>query len=229
MRHTTSTIRPAHTSRRTALGLLLAALAALHLLGAGPADAQPKKGTKMEVPVAELMRESAIPDLVFGKADAPVTIVEYASLTCGFCGQFHAQVFPKLKEKYIDTGKAKLHLRPFAQNNVDAAAWMLAQCAGGERGALLTSILLERQSQWAFVQNPEPKLLAFAKQAGFTNESFTACIKDEKKLQGLVTYRENAFKRFGVDATPVLFINGKRFAGTSLDEFEKALAPHLPK
>lgn len=218
--------RPARAVRPLALALSL--LLGLALLPTGPAEAQ-KKAPAKDVSLTELMRPSPVPDLVYGKEDAPITIVEYASLTCGFCGQFHAYVMPKIKTKYIDTGLAKLHLRPFAGNNLDAAGWLLAHCAGPQKGALLASALFERQKQWAFVPNPVPKLFDFAKQAGFTDQTFNSCIRDEKKLQALMVQRDTAYKRYGVDATPTFFINGKRFQGASIEEFEKAMEPHLPK
>lgn len=209
---------------------LASALVMIASLVAAPNLAEAQKATpRPEVPIAELMKPGPIPDLVYGKADAPVTIVEYASMTCSACGRFHSDVLPKLKAKYVDAGKVRLVLRPFARDNLDAAAWILTHCTAGERSYLLASALFERQPQWAFTPNPLPELLKIAKQAGYTEQAFNACIRDTKKLGDIAAVRDNAFTNFGVDSTPAFFINGKRFQGFELPQFEKAIEPLLPK
>ena len=107
--------------RAVGVGILAAVI-----VGAGlPASAQKRKDAAPEVPVEELMKPGALPDLVMGKAEAPITIVEYASQTCGHCGNFHTKVLPELKTKYIDTGKVRLVYREFPLDNLSAAASML--------------------------------------------------------------------------------------------------------
>jgi protein-disulfide isomerase len=191
-----------------------------------PASAQKKKEAPAEVPVEELMKPGALPDLVMGKADAPITIVEYASQTCGHCGNFHTKVLPDLKKKYIDTGKVKLVYREFPLDNLSAAASMLARCAGGDKTLPLASILYAKQEEWAFTRNnPVPELFKFAKQAGFTQESFDKCLTDQKLLDELTAGRERAAEKFGVSGTPAFFINGKRFTDApTMDAFDKAIA-----
>ena len=226
-----TTPRPLETiSRRwlTAAGLATFATCA----GAATGFAQPKKGpaAPAEVSVDELMKAGPIPDMVLGKADAPVTIVEYASLTCGHCANFHNTVFPKLKEKYIDTGKAKLILREFPLDNLAAAAAMLARCAGDGKSYDLVSSLFKSQDQWAFVQgNPVPALFKVAEGSGFTKESFDKCLTDQKLLEGITATRDRANKTFAVNATPAFFINGKRLDGRAdqVETFEKMIEPIL--
>ena len=193
-----------------------------------PAFAQRKSaaGAVAEVSVEELMKAGALPDLVLGKADAPCTIVEYASLTCGHCANFHNKVLPVLKTKYIDTGKVRLIMREFPLQNLAAGAAMLARCAGGaEKTIAFTGALFAKQDEWAFqAQNPLPELFKFAKQAGFTQESFDKCLTDQKLLDDITAVRARASEKFGVDATPAFFINGKRFNGApTIEEFDKAL------
>ena len=156
-----------------------------------PVLAQRKKAAgPSEVPVEELMKPGPLPDLVLGKDDAPITIVEYASMTCGHCASFHNKVLPALKEKYIDTGKVRLIMREFPLDNLAAAASMLARCAGGEKTFPLISVLFAKQDEWAFVKgDPRPELFKFAKQAGFTQESFDKCLADQKLLDDITAVR----------------------------------------
>ena len=98
---------------------------------------------------ADLMKPGPLPDLSIGKADAPVTIVEYASMTCPHCADFHNKVLPVLKQKYIDTGKARLVFREFLLDERGALAAMVARCAGGDRSLPLISVLFSKQEDWA--------------------------------------------------------------------------------
>ena len=100
----------------------------------------------------ELLKPGPLPDLIIGNADAPITVVEYASMTCGHCANFHTNVFPTLKEKYVDTGKVRFIMREFPLDNLAAAASMLARCAGEGKAFPLISALFAKQDDWAFVQ-----------------------------------------------------------------------------
>lgn len=207
-------------SRRMVVGTGLAAAA---LAVAVPAFAQRAAGPAT-IPVDELMKAYELPDIVIGKADAPVTIVEYASMTCGHCASFHNAIYPKLKEKYIDTGKAKLVFREFPLDNVAAAVSMLARCVGGEGPPAFISEMFKRQQEWAFTQgNPLPRLFEMARQAGFTQATFDTCLTDTKLLENIEASRKRATEKFGVNATPSFFVNGKRLGGVSLADFEKAI------
>lgn len=215
--------------RRQALkaGTAIAALA--FLTTAFPALAQRAQGPA-EVPIAELMKAGDLPDLAIGPEDAKVTIVEYASMTCGHCMHFHTKVFPELKKKYIDTGKVRLIFREFPLDARAFAASMLARCAGStEKSLALVSALFDTQETWAFVkENPTPKLFEIAKQAGFTQETFDKCLTDQKLLDQLTAIHTRANTEFGVNATPSFFINGKRLqAAPSIEEFDKVLEPLL--
>ena len=148
---------------------------------------------------AELMKPGPIPDIVVGKADAPVTIIEYASMTCSHCASFHTTVLPKLKEKYIDTGKAKLILRESPLDNLAAAASMLSRCAGEGKTYDLISAFFEKQNDWAFIQaNHVPAMFKIASEHGFTKESFDKCLTDQKLLDGGTATRDRGNKVLGV-------------------------------
>ena len=181
-----------------------------------------------EVPVEELMKPGDLPDLALGSSDAKVTIVEYASMTCGHCANFHNNVLPELKKKYIDTGKVRFIMREFPLDNLAAAGSMLARCAGGDKTYPMLDVLFQRQNDWVVRQNPVPKLFELAKQAGFTQESFDKCLTDDKLLSQVEASRTRASEVFGVSSTPTFFINGKRLEGApTVAEFEKVLEPLL--
>jgi protein-disulfide isomerase len=218
----------------TKLFLPLTRRAALSLGAAGAglavsgleAWAQKRPAAPDEIAIDELMKPGALPDLVLGKADAPCTIVEYASMTCGHCANFHNKVFPILKDKYITPGTVRFILREFPLDNLAAAASMLARCVGGDKTYPLVDALFTKQEEWAFVRsNPVPELFKFARQAGFTQEGFDKCLTDQKLLDDLMKGREIASTKFGVQATPTFFINGKRLKDApSVENFEKAIA-----
>jgi protein-disulfide isomerase len=197
-----------------------ALIAAAALLGSAPlALADPT--------VEELMRPGPLPDLVLGKADAPVTIVEYASMTCPHCAHFHKTTYPALKSKYIDTGKVRFIFREFPLDELAVAASMLARCAGGDKAIALIDVLFASQDKWT-VRNPLPALLQIAKQAGFTQASFDECLKDQKLYNNIMAVRERGSKEFKVESTPTLFVNGKmQKGGVSIEELDKVIEPLL--
>jgi protein-disulfide isomerase len=174
----------------------------------------------------ELLKPGALPDLSVGDANAPVTIVEYASMTCNHCANFHNNVLPTLKEKYIDTGKVRLVFREFPLDERAALASMMARCAGDDKSLPLISMLFAKQEEWASAkQDFLPKLFRFGQQVGVTKTVFDRCRQDEKLLKSLIAVRDRGNAAFGVNSTPTFFINGKRFEGGTVEDFEKALAP----
>jgi protein-disulfide isomerase len=176
---------------------------------------------------ADLMKAGPLGDVVMGKADAPVTIIEYASMTCSHCATFHNTTYPEMKKKYIDTGKVKYIMREFPLDPLAAAGFMLARCAGDDKYHAMLEMLFNKQKDWV-VREPIPPLLALAKQAGFTQESFESCLKDQKVLEGIEAVRTYGAEKLGVNSTPTFFINGKLFRGTlTIDELDKQLQPLL--
>jgi len=217
-------------SRRLVLAALCAgAIGAGALLHTLPAAAQAKGPT--EVPVEELMKPVGLPDLALGPADAKVTVVEYASMTCGHCAHFTKDVWPEFKKKYVDTNKVRYVFREFPLDNLAAAASMLARCTGGDKAFPLIEVLFEKQQEWAFGEgNPVPRLFEIAKQAGFTQESFDKCLTDQKLLDEITAGRSRASDVFGVSATPTFYINGKKLDGQpTLEKFDQMIEPLLAK
>lgn len=181
------------------------------------------------VEVSKLMADNGLPVLSAGPDDAKVTIVEYASMTCPHCSRFHNDVYPKLKEKYVDTGKVRFVFREFPLDTLALAASMLARCAGDGKAMPMVSVLFSKMDDWAFVRgNPVPALLKIAKQAGFTEESFNKCLKDQAMIDKLVQQKNVAAKDFDVSSTPTFFINGEKLQGApTVENFAKMIDPLL--
>jgi protein-disulfide isomerase len=200
-------------------------------LGLEPFTALAQKKGPSEVPVEELMKPGPLGDLTLGPADAKVTVIEYASMTCGHCAHFENDIWPEFKKKYIDTNKIRYVFREFPLDNLAAAASMLARCVGGDKTFPLIEVLFKKQADWAFTEgNPVPKLFEIAKQAGFTQASFDKCLTDQKLLDNITAGRKRASEVFGVDATPTFFINGKRLQGApTIANFDKVIEPLLAK
>jgi protein-disulfide isomerase len=189
--------------------------------GFSPATAQSKPDVNLE----ELNKTGELPDNVIGNANAPVTIIEYSSMTCPHCAAFHKEVLPALKSKYIDTGKVKYIVREFPLDNVAATASMLARCVEPAKYLDFVDLLYSRQQDWAFKDQPLPELQKFAKQVGFTEDRFNSCIRDEKVLKHIEWVRDRGNKQFGVRATPSFFVNGKRIKGAAtIEKFDELIA-----
>jgi protein-disulfide isomerase len=186
-----------------------------------------RRRTTARLSTEELLKPGALPDLSIGKADAPVTIVEYASMTCPHCANFHNNVLPALKEKYVDKGQVRLIFREFVFDERGALAAMVARCAGNERALPLVSVLFAKQDDWVQAKSDFlQKLFVYAQQAGFTRQSFDQCRQNEKLLKNLIAMRDRGVA-FGVNATPTFFVNGKKLAGATIEDFDKAIGPVL--
>jgi protein-disulfide isomerase len=177
--------------------------------------------------VLELEGKGPLDDIPMGSPTAPVTIIEYASMTCPHCAAFSNTTFPQLKEKYIDTGKVRYIMREFPLDGLAAAGFMLARCAGPEKYYPLIETLFAQQQKWV-VKEPIPPLLAIAKQAGFTQQSFEACINDKDLLAKVQEMRNRGKEKFKVEATPTFYITGQRYPGAlPIEDLDKAIAPLL--
>ncbi len=150
---------------------------------------------------------------MLGKSDAPITIIEYASLSCPHCAHFASEVLPKLKEKWIDTGKAKLILRAFPLDEPALRAAMVAQCAPPDRYYPLVEMFFETQDKWVLAKDSRAALERLTRLAGIGKKEFDACF-DDKALEDQVTQsRLTASTQLDVNATPTFFINGKKYEG----------------
>lgn len=162
-----------------------------------------------------------------GDPNAPVTMIEYASLTCSHCGNFYRKTFTALKERYIDTGKVYFVLREFPLDSLAMAAAMLAHCAPADDYFTIIDKMFVDQNQWAFVDDPGTALLDLLKPYGFTQESFDACLKDESKVAGIVDVAKRG-QSLGVQGTPAFFFNGELTGGElKIEQIDAIVAPLL--
>jgi protein-disulfide isomerase len=191
-------------------------------VGAGPAFGQATPNPE------ELLKPGPLGEMALGNAEAPVTIIEYASMTCSHCAAFAVQTYPDLKKRYIDTGKVRYIMREFPLDPIAAAGFMLARCAGDSKYFDVVDMLFHQQADWAFVKDPLPPLLNLAKLAGFTKETFDACLANQKVLDGVEWVRARGAEKFAVKSTPTFFINGKIYPGAMpIDELAKLIDPYL--
>ena len=197
-----------------------AAIASL-LLTAMPAQAQ-------SYDVDDLMAPSNLEEIAVGSENAPVTVIEYFSLTCGHCANFHKTTYKDLKEKYIDTGKVRFVLREFPLDPYAHAAAKLVRCTPGGKSEAMISALLATQRGWAYSDNQIGALFTISRQAGFTEDSFKECLTNQQLHDDVTAVRERGEKEFGVRSTPTFFVNGEKHTGAlSSAEFDKILEPLL--
>ncbi|HLM39499.1 MAG TPA: DsbA family protein [Microvirga sp.] len=208
-------------TRRQTLQLLGTAAAAAFLATSLPALAQ-------NVSVQDLSVQGPLGDVALGPETAKVTIVEYASLTCSHCAAFHKETWPELKKRYLDTGKVRFTLREFPLDPLATAGFMLARCDGNAKYYPISDLLFEQQRNWVFTDKPLDALRALMRQAGFSQEKFDACLRDQKLYDAVNAVKNRGVEQFNVDSTPTFFINGQRHAGNmSIDELEKVIKPLL--
>jgi len=178
------------------------------------------------VPIEQLMSVGPLPDLVQGSPSAPVTIIEYASMTCSHCAAFHETTWPELKAKYIDTGRAKFILREFPLDPLATAGFMLARCAGADKRNLLVDELFSQQKSWAFVEKPIEPLLGIVKQIGMSQTDFETCLRNQDLYEQVSQSRERAAEAFNIDSTPTFFVNGRKLSGElAIADFDRVIDP----
>jgi protein-disulfide isomerase len=203
-----------------------AALAALVLITLGAAlpavVAEDNMATLIAKPVA-------LPDMALGSATAPITIVEYSSLTCSHCAAFAENVFPMLQSKYIDTGKVRFVSREFPLESKAAAACMLARCAAnGDASKFFDATMMLFRQQQDLIERTTDTLTAVGGKFGMSQAAVENCVKDDAALDKLQADQNFAYGQLKVDATPTFFINGERVKGSmSFEELEAKLAPLL--
>jgi protein-disulfide isomerase len=166
-------------------------------------------------------------DIMVGSDKAPVTVIEYASMTCPHCAHFSETTFPELQKRYIDTGKVRYTLRAFPLDALSAAGFMLARCGGKDKYMPIVETLFAKQQQW-IVKEPLPPLKEIAKQFGVGESEFNECLANQKLLDGIQAVRDHAAQKLGVNSTPTFFVNGKKLVGdVSIDQLAKEIDPYL--
>ena len=196
----------------------LAALAGFSPLRA-IADAMAQSASDVAKPVS-------LPEMALGPANASVTITEYASMTCSHCAAFNANVFPKIKSEYIDTGKVRYVFREFPLDIKAAAGSMLSRCIARDDGAkyfAVIDLLFKQQNEWV-TKNTTETLTRIGKQAGLSQQAVEECLKDQALLDKIAADQKYAAEVLKVDSTPTFFLNGEKIKGeTSFEEFDKRI------
>jgi protein-disulfide isomerase len=187
--------------------LFIAIAAFLALLA--PASAQ-YYGRTVDIP--ELMMAGPLGDKALGDPNAPVTVIEYASMTCPHCQRFHTETYPTLKTKYIDTGKVYFILREFPLDALGFAAFMVARCSGDNYFAVIET-LFDHQEEWAFVRDPARAMVGFVQAYGIGEKEFDTCIDNSDIFDHIEFVATRGSEVFGVEGTPTFFFNGNRLAG----------------
>lgn len=167
-------------------------------------------------------------DMVLGVPSAPITVIEYSSLTCPHCANFHANTLPQIKQNYVDAGKVRLVYRhfPFDQPALMAAA--LAECAGRDRFFNFLDVLFGAQNSWARSADPIAALTSIGRLGGLKAEAIAACFNDNALLDRILSSRIEGAKEFDIDSTPSFIVNGEKLVGAQpyerfVEVFERLL------
>jgi protein-disulfide isomerase len=213
------------TRRSLAAILAVAALASLAPPSIGDAIAQSAAATLVTKPMS-------LPDMALGPAKAPVTIIEYASMTCPHCAAFEQNVLPMLRSKYIETGKVRFVFREFPLDINAAAASMLVRCIAGDAAEkyFATVGLLFKQQDQLIAQTLVTLQLVAMQAAGMDEQAVEACEKNQVMLDKIAADQKFAFETLKVEATPTFFVNGEMLKGAmSFEELEAKLKPLLKR
>jgi protein-disulfide isomerase len=180
---------------------------------------------------ALVAKPASLPDMALGPAKAPVTITEYASMSCPHCAAFGENVFPMLRSKYIDTGKLRFVFREFPLDIKAAGASMLARCiAGDDAGKYFGAVAMLFQMQEQWMKDTLPTLKLIGRQSGMDERAVETCEKDQALLDKLAADQRFAYQVLKVDSTPTFFINGERLKGNmSFEELDKKIKSLLKK
>ena len=220
---------------------ILTAIAVVAVLGVaameyfpGPSSDQQagQPATSPPAPAADAAKAAPVEigadEFIMGDAKAPVTIIEYASLTCPHCADFHVNILPKLKKSYIDTGKARLVYRDFPLDRLALSGAMMARCAGRERYFGFIDTMYRKQESWKAAKDKVKALARIGLLGGMSQKDFDACMNNKALEDRVMAMRLDAQNEFAIDSTPSFIINGKKYSGVvNFARFEKILEPLL--
>lgn len=205
---------------------LLSAGAALLLSACGEKTASPTAGAAEGRSAFETSQDHAL-----GNPDAPITVVEYASVTCGHCATWKTQIWPKFRKKYVDTGKVRFVFREFPTSPVDLAmaGHLLANCAPDDKYFDVLHAQFERQREILSSTDVKGEYIRLAKSAGMSEADFNACMTNQTEIDRLNDVVNKGFEA-GVTGTPTFFVNGKQYSTAELfqlEDFDKKFAEIL--
>ncbi|WP_425410985.1 DsbA family protein [Hyphococcus sp.] len=206
----------------------LAACGGANSSGSGdPADGDAPAAGSADAEITE--GDGALSDMTVGSADAPVTVIEYASTTCPHCATFHETVYPEIKEKYVDTGKVRFVFREFptAPANLAFASSMLARCAADKGGTdayfVVLDALFKTQRTWIGSATPRAELLKIAAQANMTESDFDACVNRQELVDFLNENISEGSQKYNISSTPSFVVNGETRHFSSAEDFSEAI------
>lgn len=208
-----------------------AALAGAGLMLAGCAGGQATQPRSLEAMIAAgggatlemLEKPGPLGDRTMGDPDAPVTVIEYASLTCPYCRRFHAEVFPKFKRNFIDTGKVHFIFREFPIGRAAGTAAVAARCVPQEHYFAANWKFLANQRRWVS-QDVRPGVIhKIVQEFGLDRAAFDTCLQNQTIISGLKQVKERG-RKLGVTATPTIFVNTeKRRGGVGYEDLVKLI------
>jgi protein-disulfide isomerase len=191
----------------------------------------PKKEQKVEKtdPIGDpTAKIDLLPEMGIGNKEAPVIIVDYSSLTCGHCAEFHTDILPKINEKYIKTGLVRIIFRDYPSDAIALTAAQLAWCRGEMKYMDSLKTFYSKQKDWLLADDPNEALKKVALQNGITQEQYDSCLKNQKLLDRIVQSRLDGQRKYNIIATPTIVINAKVYQhALSFDEFQKIVDPLL--
>ena len=172
----------------------------------------------------EIIKSKTDEEIFLGNKDAKIVVIEYASMTCIHCANFHKEVYPKIKENYIDTNKIKFIFRDFPLDKQALFGSVLAKCAPKEKYFDFVKLILNTQKKWISSDNAfQDKLKNIGKLAGLNENKINTCFKDEQIVDNILKSRSDAEKKYNISSTPSLIINEKKYSAMSYENFEKII------
>ena len=178
-------------------------------------------------PQAELMAPGPLGERVLGKPNAPVTVIEYVSLTCPHCANFQKHLFPRVKKEFIDTGRVRYIVREFPIGHTSGTAAIINRCAPEDKYFFLLNQFLTRQPEWVSQEVRPDAIYSVAKSSGMSRETFDKCLSNQTIIDGLTEVKQRG-RQFGVIGTPTFFINGRKAQGEVTYDEIKALIEQAP-
>ncbi|MBC34406.1 MAG: disulfide bond formation protein DsbA [Rickettsiales bacterium] len=155
----------------------------------------------------------ALEEKSLGNIEAPIKMVEFASMTCGSCAKFHNDVFPSIKKDFIDSGKVFFTYKDFPLDKFALKASVIARCSGDAKFFNFLSVIYNKQKDWTRTQDPFKSLLKIAKLGGLKNDEIKVCVGNKSIEDGILKDRLNSSKKFDIIATPTIYFNGKKYDG----------------
>ena len=173
-----------------------------------PAPSGPLSGSSQVPALADMLAEKRL-----GSADAPNVVIQYSSLGCSHCADFHSQTLPALKSQYVDKGIATFLYRDFPLDSTSVKGAMVARCSGDSRFFAVLDVLYQAQSTWARASDPWSSMQTVLRNAGLAQSLIDACVATAGLEQGVTAIRQQGNDTYGITGTPTFIVNGTKVVG----------------